>query len=510
MTEEKLRASNRADVVEEIERRLFWVGLISNGVGALIVFTFTALLVPGQISSDELADVTLQNLVGFALYMPFSLAVGRWWAGLRPVEPIIEWLESGRPANSGDRIRVLRYPATWMARSSVFWVIGGTLFALLNEDLGAVPMLTIFATVLMGGVTACALQYLMVERVMRPATALALADGQPERLETPGVAVRLTMAWALASGVTLLGIAVFAVVDLVGGDLDRERFSGVILFLAIGGIAAGAGAIFLAARSLAESLAGVRSGQERIEQRDFDAQVEVDDGSEVGLVQAGFNRMAEGLAERERIRETFGAYVDPEVAEHILAEGTDLSGEAVEATILFADIIDFTSWSERASAGEVVETLNRLFEGVVPIIHKHGGHVDKFIGDGLMAVFGAPRRYPDHADRALAAATEIAELVATGFGPDLRLGLGLNSGPVVAGNIGGAGRLDFSVIGDAVNVAARVEAATRETGDTILLTGATKERLTGSTVECEPRPPVPLKGKSEPVELYAPARVLAG
>jgi adenylate cyclase len=123
----------------------------------------------------------------------------------------------------------------------------------------------------------------------------------------------------------------------------------------------------------------------------------------------------------------------------------------------------------------------------------------------VMAVFGAPRRHHDHADRALDAACEIAEVVAEKFEPDLRVGIGLSSGPVVAGNIGGAGRLNFSVIGDPVNVAARVEAATRETGDTILLTAETKDRLTNSTVDLEERPPVPLKGKREPVALFAPS-----
>jgi adenylate cyclase len=144
----------------------------------------------------------------------------------------------------------------------------------------------------------------------------------------------------------------------------------------------------------------------------------------------------------------------------------------------------------------------------VPIIHERGGHVDKFIGDGLMAVFGAPRRQDDHADQALGAACEIAALVAEEFEPELRVGIGLNSGTVVAGNVGGAGRLDFSVIGDPVNVAARVEAATRETGDTILLTADTKDRLERSTVALEERPRVPLKGKLTPVALYAPARAV--
>src|ERR671931_2108936 len=121
--------------------------------------------------------------------------------------------------------------------------------------------------------------------------------------------------------------------------------------------------------------------------------------------------MVAGLRERERIRQAFGTYLDPHVAELILREGTSLAGEEVQVTMMFLDIRNFTGFAERSTAQEVVAAVNRLFERVVPIIHAHGGHVDKFVGDGLLAVFGAPRRQEDHADRALAAGLEIAAAV---------------------------------------------------------------------------------------------------
>ena len=142
---------------------------------------------------------------------------------------------------------------------------------------------------------------------------------------------------------------------------------------------------------------------------------------------------------------------------------------------MFIDIRGFTPFAERTAADQVVAAINELFEQFVAVIHAHGGRVDKFVGDGLMAVFGAPRRMPDHADRALDAAVEIARTLHSSAG--LEIGIGINSGTVVAGNVGGAGRLEFSVIGDPVNVAARVEAATRQTGDTILLAERTRELL---------------------------------
>jgi adenylate cyclase len=243
-----------------------------------------------------------------------------------------------------------------------------------------------------------------------------------------------------------------------------------------------------------------------VEAGDFGSRVRVDDGSEVGQLQAGFNRMVAGLDERERLREAFGAYVDPDLADRVLREGTDLAGEQVEVSVLFLDIRDFTSFSERAGAREVVARLNELYGEVVPVISKHQGHANKFIGDGLLAVFGAPDKLDDHAERAVAAAREIAELVRTRFGDDLRVGLGVNSGPVMAGSIGGGGRLDFTVIGDTVNTAARVESATRETGDDLLITEATLRQLAEGDGAWVERPGLSLKGKSLEVGLYAPAR----
>jgi class 3 adenylate cyclase len=186
-----------------------------------------------------------------------------------------------------------------------------------------------------------------------------------------------------------------------------------------------------------------------------------------------------------------------------MAEGELLAGEDVEVTVMFVDIRDFTPFAERSSARETVAYLNDFFGLVVPIVERHHGHANKFIGDGVMAVFGAPERMPDHASRGLAAGLEIAAAVEERYEGSLRVGIGLNSGPVSAGSVGGGGRLEFTVIGDTVNVAARVEKLTRETGDTILLTEATRCLLESGAVELEPRGEAPLKGKSEPTPVYA-------
>jgi adenylate cyclase len=236
----------------------------------------------------------------------------------------------------------------------------------------------------------------------------------------------------------------------------------------------------------------------------YDVALPVTTGDELGDLAASFNEMVEGLRERERIREAFGTYLDREVAEYILSEGYDEEGVEVEVTVLFADVQGFTLYAADKTPAQVVAALNGLFEVMVPMIARHGGHVDKFEGDGMLAVFGAPEAYPDHADRAVRAACEIAAAVnERSEAGELRVGIGVNTGRVVAGAIGGGGRLNFSVIGAAVNLAARVEAATRELDDPILVTTDTW-KLLSSEFEADSRGKIDLRGIDEPISLYAP------
>jgi class 3 adenylate cyclase len=263
---------------------------------------------------------------------------------------------------------------------------------------------------------------------------------------------------------------------------------------------------------LADAVSGpirdLRNATRRLGAGDFTVRVPVVSTDETGELAAAFNATVAGLRERERLREAFGAFVDPALTDRVLEEGSDLRGEEIEASILFLDVRGFTEFAERAAAQEVVACLNKLYETVVPVIERHGGHANKFVGDGLLAVFGAPERHADHAARAFAAACDIARRVRDGAGGGLRVGLGVNSGRVVAGTIGGGGRRDFTVIGDPVNTAARVEAATRVTGDDILITESTMRALGPHGDEFQERPSVPLKGKTERVRLYTPRSLI--
>ena len=153
----------------------------------------------------------------------------------------------------------------------------------------------------------------------------------------------------------------------------------------------------------------MREALNRVEDGDFDAEVPVFDGSELGLMQSGFNRMAGGLREREEIRELFGRQVGSDVAKAAMEQGTEMGGETREVAVLFTDIVGSTSLAQDRPPHEVVDMLNEFFAVVVEVVEKHGGWINKFEGDAALAVFGAPIPLDDAADRALAAARELAE-----------------------------------------------------------------------------------------------------
>ena len=182
-----------------------------------------------------------------------------------------------------------------------------------------------------------------------------------------------------------------------------------------------------------------------------------------------------------------------------------MEAKEADVTMMFVDIRDFTTFAEQYEPRDVLATLNELFELAVPVITSRKGHVDKFVGDGLLGTFGVPELIADHADRALDAALELERLANERFQGDLEIGIGIDSGTVIAGNVGGGGRLDFTVIGDAVNMASRVEAATRKTGDIILITERTKALLQHTTPSLIERRTVSIKGRRRPVALYAPS-----
>jgi adenylate cyclase len=351
------------------------------------------------------------------------------------------------------------------------------------------------------------LRFFGLELVMRPVLEQVSCD-VPDGTELGRATVPLR--WRLLIGLPVINVVTGVAVVGLAPDNPSLRTLGIGVLVALGvAFTISFELSLLLLRSIVGPIHDLQSGTRRVAAGDLSARVPVVGSDETGRLAGSFNQMVAGLEERQRLHEAFGAFVDPALAERVLAEGTVLEGEEIEVTVLFLDIRDFTAFAERATAREVVAELNRFYDYVVPLLGNHGGHANKFVGDGLLGVFGAPDRLPDHADRCVAAAIEIATVIDEAYEGALRIGVGVNSGPVVAGTVGGGGRVEFGVIGDAVNTAARVEEATRETGDVVLVTEATCRLLRADHGGFDERRDVPLRSKSERVRLYAPKAVAA-
>ena len=260
-------------------------------------------------------------------------------------------------------------------------------------------------------------------------------------------------------------------------------------------------------RSLTRPVRRLDEGIARVAQGDLSVRLPVTSNEEVGKLTGNFNAMVEGLRERERLRTTFGKYVSESVAAQLLAGAGDgrLRGETREATLLFTDIEGFTTLSEHVPPDVLIQVLNEYHELVMEPIQRHGGVVNAFIGDGLFASFNLPLPNDDHAACALAAALEIQETT-TGHtfagGVRLRTRIGVNTGTVIGGTVGAGDRLGYTLLGDAVNMAARLQELNKQHGTRILATEATCSAA-GARFACRSIGDVTLRGRSGAVQVLS-------
>ncbi|HUP36329.1 MAG TPA: adenylate/guanylate cyclase domain-containing protein [Candidatus Limnocylindria bacterium] len=501
---------------------LQWILLVGNLLGATVAFVYFRVVDHAQVLPPVRWFDVVVSIIIFGLLVGAGVVLSVPWT--RPLGRLAK-LPSLPPAEAElVRRRALLFPYFLAGLSAVGWTMAGLIWGTVWPLLAGVfsPYSSLRAlfgnTVIAGGVTTAFVFFASEHHWRRrlpeffPEGDLSAVRGVP-RL---AVRVRLLAIFLLIGVVPLAVLGMLAytrAVALVGADpaaaaLVVAGLRVTILYLVGAGVVAAVGLSIFVAHSVAAPLRDVEAAMAEVERGRLDGRAPVVSTDEIGAVAEGFNRMLHGLRERERVKETFGKYVTPEIRDAILAGRVRGEGELIEATVLFADLRDFTPWVEATEPREVVRDLNEYFTEMDRAIRAHGGLVLQFIGDEIEAVFGAPIAARDHAGRAVHAAIEMrrrlqawnARREAAGR-PPMRHGIGIHTGTVLAGNIGGAERLSYALVGDPVNLASRIQGLTKDFKVDILISEATRGRLDGA-VSVEELPAVRVKGRVEDVNVY--------
>jgi adenylate cyclase len=425
----------------------------ANAVAAVVVFVYLAFIVPTpRVDSNHARTL---NLITFAIAIipafPIITVLSR-----RRLRGMREWIVAERAPTPAERDEALRSPVVQTEILAGAWALAATIFFVVNLTISVPLALEVGATVLLGGAVTSALGYLLIERINRSNTERALSIGPPQRPAAPGVKARLLLTWGVGTCVFLFTAGAMAIAALASPDgVSLRRLSATVLFLSVAGLLVGLLTMVIAARSIADPVESVRSALREVEGGNTEVEVPVEDGSEVGLLQAGVNRMVAGLREHERLRDLFGRHVGEDVARQAIERGVELGGEVRDAAVLFVDLVGSTALAAERPPEEVLGLLNRFFGVVVEVVSGHDGWINKFEGDAALCVFGAPLELDDAAGCALAAGRELCERLHDEVG-ELDFGIGVSAGKVVAGNVGAEERFEYTVIGDPVNEAARL------------------------------------------------------
>jgi adenylate cyclase len=285
------------------------------------------------------------------------------------------------------------------------------------------------------------------------------------------------------------------------------RFRNICLMIAV--LCAAVAIVLVFSRTISIPILRLVKASKQIESGDFTTYVEPSSKDEVGMLTRSFNAMAKGLGEREKMKEAFGKFVNEELAEMAMKGTIKLGGERKYCAIFFSDIRSFTSISEKLQPEEVVEFLNQYMTEMVKCVKATGGTVDKFIGDAIMATWGALKPLKNETEAAINACIMMRKALIEfnkGRGghkkPIIKIGCGVNSGYVISGQIGSNERLEYTVIGDAVNLASRIESLNKPFGSDILISEESYRKVK-NIFKVEKMPSVKVKGKEDVQIVYA-------
>lgn len=464
--------------------------VIAAHLSGLAVIATQLILIgfPGRLG-DDLA----RGLITVSIYPVAAFLIGIGLA-IRDRDAYFAWFDrSGKPTPEEAR-RLLHLPAGVTMRSLVMWapgvVLSATLLARFTPENDFTVLLAMFT---IGGLESAGLTYLIVDRLIRPVVPIVAGVLGATMHWSSSVFARVVLAWAV-SGAMPLSALIVVLADPATTEDHRIRTG---IYLAAISLAVGVLATAALARAVATPLRTLRIAVDRITRGDLDVRVSVGSASEIGRLEHSVNEMSANLRERLRMRDVFGRHVGEEVAERALAGGVDLTGDVREVSALFVDVTGSVAISTGLPPQEFVAKLNRLLATVVSATEDNDGLVNKFEGDAALCIFGAPIALADNATPALRAARRIRdEVLAAG---ELDIGIGVARGRVFAGDVGTDTRREFTVIGDAVNAAARLTTRAKEVPRRILVSQSVLDAASESErVRWEKYGAVALRGISEP------------
>lgn len=539
MTEtNQLRPGEWPDPNEVSLKGLYVIGAMATTIGITVVFVLN-MATPMDFVLNQISELSRkqEGIFGFELAKRLlgllimisavcSLALLVIHQLLRPIAGCLTQVRAGKEPQAGlaekARRRLINLPFIFIPFNLAMWVLIPALIFISAHLTGRMSLHT--AVVLsvrasMVGLISSAIAFFRIESYCRrqlipfffPRGHLTLLKGGARI----SISRRIRMLFRLGSLVPLTILVVtlltlqwevkFAVISAT----DYGRGIIIFAFVLFGFVFFSGGVLNrLVSRSIVEPIDNMLSTIDRIQGGDYTTRIKVVSNDEIGVLGDAGNAMIKGLAERERLRTTFGRYVTPEIRDEILAGRISLEGDRREATVMFADLRNFTPFVENNPPEEVISGMRAYFTAMHRAIRLHKGLVLQFVGDEIEAVFGVPVHFPDHADAAVRAALDMRKALeelnkersARGY-PTFAHGIGIHSGKVLAGNSGSEEQLAYALIGNTVNVASRIQNLTKDLGCDILASQETVEGLKGS-FEMDKQPPRMVKGYSRPITVH--------
>lgn len=426
-------------------------------------------------------------------------------AGVLVITPGLRWYLAGAQPDSQQRRAARSLVRRQSAILAGTWFAGGATVILLNIGSWAELALPTVLGALLGAMAAINTAALITQHDLRPIVRTAI-KGSGGAISAPDVLTRLMVTWLLCSTLPCGVIACLVVFRSNGWIAADAQVDIPVMVVALAAALVGLPTMFLISRSISDPLQEVIDAMAEVERGRIDTEVSVYERSQIGRLQTGFNNMVSGLAERDMLRDLFGRHVGSDVARRAIEQGASLSGDVGEAAVLFIDLVGSTQFAASHSPHQVAQVLNDFFGIVVKEVDQRHGLINKFQGDAALAIFGVPLPSSTAASEALATAralgTKMRRL------PLVDFGIGVSAGSVFAGNIGAENRYEYTVIGDAVNEAARLADFAKSTEEKIVCSAAALDRAgPDERLKWRSRGDTVLRGRPHATSLFIPARL---